>query len=122
MAGVENLKEAGAFGPRLLEDLSPPRQGALASIHYLAGGGPPLRYRLLREGRSGASSDRLDQADHCGRLQIQMSELAGQRKSTALRKAMLSLLRRPLAPGGLYPPSEAGRARRNLSEIAGIRR
>ena len=50
---MENLKEAGAFGPRLLENLSLPRLGSLTSSLLLAGGGPPLRYGLLRKERGG---------------------------------------------------------------------
>src|SRR3989304_2065314 len=41
---------------------------------------------------------------------MQQSELAGQRKSTALRKEMLSLLRSPVAPGGpILPRRQSGR-------------
>ncbi len=49
--GVEEPKEAGGFRPPAsLKTFSLPRLGFLTWRHTLAGGGPPLRYGLLREG------------------------------------------------------------------------
>src|SRR3989337_1575710 len=65
--GYRTSRRAVPLAPHLLENLSPPpARCALASTAYLAGGGPLLRYGLLREGRGGGPSDRLYRADDRG--------------------------------------------------------
>ena len=57
--GRESQGGGGPLAPHLLENLSlPPAKGAPASTSFLAGGGPPLRYGLLREGRGGGERRR----------------------------------------------------------------
>jgi hypothetical protein len=52
----EDLKETGGRKPPVSFKTSPlPRSDSTASGAFLAGGGPPLRYGLLREGKGWGS-------------------------------------------------------------------